>query len=78
MLSRLADAASSAAGSLSKMVSGQGLPFELGAEVTSFAGKTPWRLYAAKKERPDGTMAVSAFIYDMKTPCATRSSASAR
>ncbi len=67
MLSRLADAASSAAGSLSKMVSGQGLPFELGAEVTSFAGKTPWRLYAAKKERPDGTMAVSAFIYDMKT-----------
>jgi hypothetical protein len=36
--------------SVSKLVSGTQLPFEQGEEITSFAGKTPWRMYSGKKD----------------------------
>ena len=71
MLSSIAAAASAAASSavsaVGKLASGEGLPFEKGAEVTSFAGKTPWRMYAGKKDRPEGTVKCSVFLYDIKT-----------
>ena len=67
MLSSLTSAASRAVASVAAMASGAGLPFETGAEFTSFAGKSPWRMYAGKKDGPDGQkMDVSIFMYDLK------------
>ena len=36
--------------SVSKLVSGVALPFEQGEEVTSFTGKSPWKLHVGKKD----------------------------
>ena len=59
---------SSALGAVSKLVSGQTLPFELGDEVSSFAGKSPWRLHAGKFTRAGGSSVedVSIFIFRIK------------
>ena len=61
--SAAASAASAAASAASKMVSGDGLPFDTGAEITSYAGKSPWRMYHGKKE---GFGDVSLFLYQLK------------
>lgn len=75
MLSAIASAASSAASSAlsaaGKLAAGDGLPFEKGDEVTSYAGKhpeSPWKMYAGKKELAGGQGAVecSVFLYDVK------------
>ena len=52
----------------SKMVSGDGLPFETGAEVTSYAGKGPWRMYNGKYKPPgaEEQQVVSLFLYNLK------------
>lgn len=48
----------------SKLVSGANLPYELGEERTSFAGKTPWRLYAGRSRKLDCDVTV--FLYEIK------------
>ena len=60
---------SAAAGAAAKLVAGgPSLPFETGPEVTSFQGKSPWRLHSGKKEdKATGKMQdVSLFLFDMK------------
>eukprot|EP00966_Prymnesium_polylepis_P104065 2409960-Prymnesium_polylepis.1 len=55
--------ASAASAGLTKLVTASaGLPFETGEEITSFAGKTPWRMHHGKK---DGEP-VSLFLYNLK------------
>ena len=69
MLGAAASAAASAAtAAVTKLASASSLPFETGDEVTSFTGKTPWKLHNGKKVMPDGVTAdVSIFLYDLKT-----------
>ena len=64
----MASMAASAAGSLSKMVAGDGLPFDTGDEVMSYAGKGPWRMYNGKYKPPgaEEQQVVSLFLYNLK------------
>ena len=67
MKAAAAAAASGALSAASKMVSGDGLPFETGAEVTSFAGKSVWRMHSGKKTNPEGNKEdVTIFLCDVK------------
>eukprot|EP00965_Chrysotila_dentata_P241152 6204121-Pleurochrysis_carterae.AAC.1 len=61
-MSSWASAFSAATSGLSKLVSGVERPFDLGAELTSFAGKSPWRLYEGKRN----SERVSVFIFESK------------
>jgi len=55
---------SSMVSAASKLVAGANLPYELGEEYASFAGKTPWRLYAGKSRKLECDVTV--FLYDIK------------
>ena len=48
----------------SKLVAGSSLPYELGEERTSFAGKTPWRLYAGRSKKLECDVTV--FLFELK------------
>ena len=73
MFSALASAASSVAQSAAKALGGDGLPFETGEEITSYAGKSPWRMYKGKWEnkhpqpgtQAEGKVDVSIFLYNL-------------
>lgn len=55
---------SSMVSAASKLVSGANLPYELGEERTSFAGKTPWRLYSGRSRKLECDVTV--FLYEIK------------
>ena len=75
--SALKAAGSAAAGLMSGAAA---LPFTTESEYTSFAGKSPWRMYKGKKDVPDpkggsNKVECTIFVHDLKGASPAQSSA---